>query len=106
MNLGAWAATGATTANVTVISYDETEESGISGTVTIRAALEVGADGDSLTGEYTFAYVGADGTAPGEAGPGTLTGTRLVVEGPGEPVMTLEELFGAFAGTPEASPVP
>jgi hypothetical protein len=30
----------------------------------------------------------------------------VTVEAPGTPTLTLEELFGQFQGTPEASPVP
>jgi hypothetical protein len=103
--LGAWEATGATTADLLFVSYDIDEEGGNAGQVTIRSSFEVSADGNSLTGQYTIEFVGPDGTSTGEAGPAMLTATRLEVEAQGTPVMTIDELFGSFAGTPEASPV-
>lgn len=104
VELGAWRATGAATADLTVISPETSEQGNPSGTVKIRAAIEVGADGDSFTAQYTLEYVGADGTSTGEAGPGQATGERLAVEAPGTPVMSFEQFFGLDAGTPEATP--
>jgi hypothetical protein len=102
--VGAWEATGATTGTLTLVGYESDDEGNAFGSITIRATFEVGADGNSFTGQYTFEFTEPDGTASGQAGPGTVTGTRLMVEAPGTPVMTLEELFGAVEGTPEASP--
>jgi hypothetical protein len=102
--LGAWETTGATTANLTLVIYETDEEGADAGSVTIRAAVEASDDGSSFTASYTFEFVGPDGTSTGEAGPGSASGTRLAVEAPGEPVMSLEEMFGLFEGTPEATP--
>jgi hypothetical protein len=102
--LGAWEATGTTTANLTLVEYDTDEDGANVGSVTIRAAIEVAEDGSSFTASYTFEFIDPDGTSTGEAGPGSASGTRLEVEGPGEPVMSLEEMFGLFEGTPEATP--
>jgi len=104
VSLGSWEATGATTANLTIVSYESDEEGTNFGSVTIRATIEVAADGNSFTAQYTFEFTDPAGVSDGEAGPGTATGTRLVVEGPGTPVISLDELFASFEGTPEASP--
>jgi len=110
VSLGAWEATGERTANLTIVAYELDEEGINIGSTTIRASIEVGADGNHFSGEYTIEFVQADGTSNGEAGPGIVTGERLVVEGPGTPAMTLEEFFGQFEGqegmTAEATPVP
>jgi len=109
-SIGAWEATGETTATLTVVQGQADDEGTNFGTFTLRASIEVGADGDSFTAEYTFELVRPDGTSGGEAGPGTATGERLVVEGPGTPAMTFEEFFASFgdgAGEgEEATPVP
>ncbi len=103
-NLGAWEATGATTANLTIVTSAGDDEGANFGTVVIRASFEVGADGDSFTGEFTIEFIEPDGTTSGEAGPGQVSGERLTVEAPGTPTTTLEELFSQFEGTPEATP--
>ena len=104
--LGAWEATGENTANVTIVSSDSDDEGNSFGTFIIRASAEVAADGASFTADYTFEFIQPDGTSSGQAGPGQVTGERLVVEGPGTPVMTLEEMFASFeeeaGATPEA----
>jgi hypothetical protein len=101
--LGTWAATGASTAILTLAEF-EVDEEGNALAITIRATIEVGADGNSFTAAYTLEVTGPDGTSTGEAGPAQASGTRLVAEAPGTPVMTLDELFGEFEGTPEATP--
>jgi hypothetical protein len=101
--LGTWAATGASTAILTLAEF-EVDEEGNALAITIRATIEVGADGNSFTADYTLEVTGPDGTSTGEAGPAQASGSRLVAEAPGTPVMTLDELFGAFEGTPEATP--
>jgi hypothetical protein len=103
---GAWEATGATTANLTIVSFEGDDEGNFYGTVTIRASIEVSADGATLTAEYTIEFTNPDGTSLGQAGPGSVTAERLMVEGPGTPVMTMEELFGAVEGDLEATPAP
>ena len=105
-NVGAWEATGDATANLTIQSAEGDDEGNNLGTVKIRAAFEVDAGGDSLTAEYTIEFIQPDGTSGGEAGPGQATGERLVVEAPGTPTMTIEELFGQFEGESEGTPAP
>ena len=109
VQLGAWEATGERTANLTMVSYELDEGGNNVGSFTLRVSIEVGADGTSFTAEYTIEFVQADGTSNGEAGPGIVTGERLVVEGPGTPAMALDEFFGQFEGqegrTAEATPV-
>jgi hypothetical protein len=94
--LGAWESTGPTSAALTMMIVAPEEEGG--GMVTIRATIEVGADGQTLTGDYTI-EVSGEGAPPGEFGPGSVTGTRIVVEPMGTPVGPLEDLFGLFEGT-------
>ena len=110
VQLGAWEATGERTANLAIVAYELDEEGNNIGSTTIRVSIEVGADGNRFTAEYTIEFIQADGTSGGEAGPGIVTGERLVVEGPGTPAMTLDEFFGQFEGqegrTAEATPVP
>jgi hypothetical protein len=104
VQVGGWEATGPNTAALTFWSIESDENDEVFGMVTIRVSLEVGADGNSLTGEYTIDFQMTGGTTSGEAGPASVTGTRLAVEAPGTPVMSMEELFGSFEGTPVATP--
>ena len=102
VSLGAWEPTGETTANLTLTVYSDEE-----GGYRIRAIVEVAADGQSFTAPYTLEpFDPANGDSMGEYGPDTATATRLVVEGPGTPVGSLQDLFSQFEGTPVASPVP
>lgn len=104
--LGVWAATGATTANVTFSAYQGDDSGAYYGGYMVRAAVEVSADGNSFSGQYTIELLNPDGSMSGQAGPGMVTATRVMAEAPGTPVMTTDELFGSFGeGTPEASPV-
>jgi hypothetical protein len=96
VELGGWEATGPTTANMTIWSSDVDDNGQVTATVVIRVSLEVGSDGNSLTGQYTIEFSDSSGASMGEAGPAPVTGTRLVVEGPGTPVMSMEELFQSF----------
>ncbi|MGD9710517.1 MAG: hypothetical protein AB7V46_00415 [Thermomicrobiales bacterium] len=102
--LGVWESTGDTTANLTIVGFEVDDEGNSAGSITIRASIEVGADGASFTAQYTIEFTYPDGSSTGQAGPGSVTGTRLTVEAPGTPVMTLEEMFSSFEGEPEASP--
>ena len=104
--LGAWEATGDRTATLTAVGAEADENGTNVGSIWIRASIEVSEDGNSFTAEYTIEFVQPDGAASGEAGPGIATGDRLVVEAPGTPTVTFEELFGAFDGQPEATPEP
>ncbi len=100
--LGAWEATGPTTATLTVVAFEsEDEDDSVVSSYKIRGTIEVGADGNSFTAQYTLEFIYPDGTSTGEAGPGTATGTRLVVEAPGTPDATLDELFGSFGAEDE-----
>ena len=103
--LGVWQPTGPTTATITFSQYFGDDSGVYDGGYTVRASLEVSADGNSFTGEYTIELLSPDGATTGQAGPGTVTGTRVMAEAPGTPVMTLDELFASFGeGTPEATP--
>jgi hypothetical protein len=103
--LGVWQATGGTTATLTLAAAAGDDEGNNFGSIKIRASIEVGADGNSFTAEYTIEFIQPDGTSSGEGGPGHATGVRMTVEAPGTPVMTLDELYSRFAGRPEATPV-
>ncbi len=99
--VGMWEPTGDTTANVTfTVVFDDGTQ------VMIRAAVELAPDGQSFTGNYTNEFFDPSGEGSGEIGPGTVEGTRMVVEGPGTPIASFEDFFGSFEGTPEATPAP
>jgi hypothetical protein len=104
VSVGTWEATGDRTATLTLHSIF-LDEAGGQFMVTVRAAIEVAADGQSFAASFTLELTLPDGTSTGEYGPGTATGTRIAVEVPGEPVGPLEDLFGQFEEiepTPEA----
>lgn len=103
VRLGAWEATGPTTANLTIVAYTKDEGANLGATM-IRLAITLNPDGNSYTAEGTIELIGPDGSTSGQAGPATGAATRLVVEGPGTSVMTLDELFGAPADAAEATP--
>lgn len=99
IGLGAWEATGDTTANLTFSYVD-----GEGGMMTIRASIVVDAGGRSFTASYTTDLRDpATGEWSGEIGPDTAVGVRMVVESPGTPVASSDEYFTA-QGTPEATP--
>jgi hypothetical protein len=104
VQLGAWEATGDLTANLTVWGLNSEEEGG--GMFIIRASVEVAADGQSFTAEYTLEVVGPDGATmgDGEYGPGSATATRLSAEPMGSPVGAVEDLFEQFGGEEESTP--
>ncbi len=100
--LGTWAPTGETTATLTFWSVDD-EQGGFE----IRANIEVAPDGQTLTATYTFElFDPVTGKRSGQYGPGTATGMRTVIEAPGTPIGSIQDLFSQFQGTPEASPAP
>ncbi|MGD9715151.1 MAG: hypothetical protein AB7V46_24310 [Thermomicrobiales bacterium] len=107
--LGIWEPTAANTVAVTFrYEFADEEMGGEVGTFIIRATLEVSEDGQTLSATYTL-EVRYPGMPEGEFGPGTGEGTRLTIEPMGEPVGTLEDLFGMFEETddeamPEATP--
>jgi len=94
VGLGAWEATGPTSANVTFVESIPADEGG--GTVMLRVAVEVAPDGQSFTGDYTVELGGSEGAPTGEYGPGSVTATRVAVEPMGTPVGSLNDLFGSF----------
>ena len=81
------------------------DETGVNlGAIIIRLLIELNPDGNSYTAEGTIELIAPDGSSRGQAGPATGTARRMMVEAPGTPVMTLDELFGGSAGTAEATP--
>jgi hypothetical protein len=98
--IGAWEPTGPNTAAATLVSYQEDDKGAVSKT-TVRATLEVAADGQSLTADYTLEFTGPDGTSSGQLGPGKASGTRISVEPMGSPVAPLGPPPSA---TPSATP--
>lgn len=104
VTLGVWQPTGPSTATVTFTQYWADDNGDYAGGSVVRASVEIAADGNSFTAQYNVEILNPDGTSTGQAGPGTVTATRVVAEAPGTPVMGLEELFGSFEGTPEATP--
>ena len=96
---GVWEPTGDDTASLTFLLVFE------DGTrLTIRASVEMAADGQSFTSPYTNEFFDPSGQSSGEIGPGTAEGTRVEVEAPGTPVASFEEVFGGAEGIPEATP--
>ncbi len=98
--VGLWEPTGETTANLTIFQTDAEE------TFLIRAAVSVADDGQTFVAEYTFEILDPEtGEGSGEYGPGTVTGSLRVAEGPGEPIGSIMDLWGGEEdGTAEATP--
>jgi hypothetical protein len=103
VGLGAWEATGPDTADLTFHGL-EAEGGRYGGMVTIRAAIEVAADGQTLAATYTLEFVGPEGRGTGQYGPGRVTGTKVGVEPMGTPQGPLSALEGQSEATPEATP--
>jgi hypothetical protein len=102
---GVWAATGASTAILTIVFVEAADDGSAAGQATVRAEVAVADDGQSFVASYTLEFTDPDGASTGQYGPGTATATRIVAEAPGEPVGTFEDLFGQFEGdegTPES----
>ena len=72
----------------------------------VRLSVTLDPGGDSYHAVGTLEHTHPDGSLSGQAGPATGFATRMAVEAPGTPVMTVPELFGAEAATPEATPEP
>jgi hypothetical protein len=104
VRLGAWEATGPTTAILAIEAYTRDEAGANQGAIVIRLTLTLNPDGNSYTAEGTIERIGPDGSVSGQAGPATGTATRMMVEAPGTPVMSLDELFRAAASSSEATP--
>jgi hypothetical protein len=102
---GAWVSTGDNTAILTIVFLEAADDGSAAGQATVRATIEVAADGQSFTASYTLEFIDPDGTSTGEYGPVDATATRIVAEAPGEPVGTLDDLSSQFEedeGTPES----
>jgi hypothetical protein len=97
--VGAWEATGPTTARLTAVFLGQDEAGAFGGSATVRASIEVDAAANTLTAQFTLDFAGPDGMSTGEMGPGTATAERIVVEEMGTPVAPME--LGP-AGTPAA----
>ncbi len=104
VRLGVWEPTGPTTATLTIVAYSRDAAGASLGGITIRLTITLNPDGNSYTAEGTIELTAPDGSTSGQAGPAMGTATRMLVEAPGTPVMTLAELFGGAPGTPEATP--
>jgi hypothetical protein len=102
---GVWAPSGDGTANVTFTLVTDGPAY-----ITLRFAIEIAADGQSLTGTYTAEMVfdpaneSGTGGSGGQIGPASITGTRLVAEGPGTPTSSWADFFAVPGATPEATP--
>ena len=105
VRLGAWEATGPTTANLTIAAYTKDADGANLGATVIRLVVELNPDGDSYEAHGTIELVAPDGTRSGQAGPVGGHAWRFPVEAPGEPAMTPAELFGG-AGATTATPAP
>ena len=100
---GAWSATGANTANLTIY-FQEAENGNFVGTLKVRASITVADDGQSFNAPYTLEYVSPDGQASGEYGPSTATGIKITVEPMGTPKGPTSDLESSLNGTPQATP--
>lgn len=103
VRLGVWEPTSPTTATLTITAYSRDEGGASQGGIIIRLTLTLNPDGNSYTAEGTIELIAPDGSRSGQAGPAGGEATRMMVEAPGPPVMTLDQLFGNAAG-PEATP--
>ena len=89
--VGVWESTGARSAAFTLaFPVSGAEASGA--LVQVRGTVEVAGDGQGFTAPYTLEIAAPDGARTGEYGPGTATGTRMVVEPMGEPQGTMAKL--------------
>ena len=97
---GAWEATGDDSAIVTMVS---TRPDGV---ITIRADVTLAPDGETLSADYTLEPHCLCGDTLGQLGPGTVTGTRIHPEAPGEPVGPLQgpAPSPATPASPDGSP--
>jgi hypothetical protein len=87
---GVWEATGPASAALTFMAQVPDDAGEFGGSVTVRAALDVADDGQSLTASYTVEFVAPDGSSEGEQGPGEVTGTKMTVQPMGTPVAPFE----------------
>jgi hypothetical protein len=87
---GTWEPTGPASAALTAVQLiPDTPET--PATLTIRASIQVAADGESFTADYTLEL--SDGDMPtGQYGPGSASATRIAVEPMGTPAGSLDAL--------------
>jgi hypothetical protein len=102
---GHWESTGADTADVN-IWFLQSDNGQYLGTLHVRAAVTVAADGASFDADYTLELMQPDGTMSGQYGPAHAHGTRLTAEPMGSPTGSISDFFAKFGGTPVASPAP
>ncbi|HEY7032318.1 MAG TPA: hypothetical protein VH482_13350 [Thermomicrobiales bacterium] len=88
---GAWAATGADTANATFVHLRANADGQPLGTITPRLGITLGADGQTFSGEFVTTLADPAGKTLATFS-GTIQATRIVAEAPGMPP----------AGTPAA----
>lgn len=93
---GSWTATGERTGDATIWFPMIDPQAGFLGLATMRASVEVSADGQSFAGTFTAelpaAMAEAMGLPVGELGPGDVSAVRVVVEPMGEPVAPMPEM--------------
>jgi hypothetical protein len=85
---GAWRPTTRRTADATVL-LPFFDDEGFIGFSVARADVVLSIDGLSFTATYTQEIPDREGGTTGQLGPGTATGSRLIVEAIGEPVAPL-----------------
>jgi hypothetical protein len=100
ITVGVWEATGPRTAAVTLHFSGPIQGVPFVGQAVVRGTVEVAENGLSFTAPYTLEVVAPDGTASGEYGVTTATGTRITLQDMGVPVGTLDELMVATGATP------
>ncbi len=88
--LGVWEPAGDDSVNITFFVETPVEEGGAAVNVLVRSTATVSADGDSTTVVSTVELPTPDGGTTGQLGPIELTGTRMSVEAPGEPIGPFE----------------
>lgn len=90
---GSWEATGADTANITIVHLRANAEGQFLGTLTARQSVTVSADGESFSGELVSTLADPTGAEIATFA-ATLQATRIVAEAP------------ASGATPEADATP
>jgi hypothetical protein len=93
---GAWAATGPDTAVVTFVVLAKDLHGNRLPTVTVRVNMQLGADGQSWSGEGTRTLTDADGKIVFTM-PAIVQATRIVAEAPEEMLAGTPELAGRRA---------
>jgi hypothetical protein len=104
VRLGVWEPTSPTTATLTITAYSRDAAGASAGGITLRLAITLNPDGNSYVAEGTIELTAPDGSKSGQAGPVRGDAKRMLVEAPGTPVMSPEELFRGTAGAPAATP--